>query len=268
MSELSRDARTLIETSRASAGPSERDKERVRERLVAELGVGAFALASSAALSSTQTGAGLAKLTKIASAWWVKGVAVAALAGGSAAYVTSAPVTSSAPRAAREHAPPVAHEARPAHAASLLARAEVTLLDERAHDEPLAFEAGAVRAGDRQAPRAQVGTERRAHRSRARAQATDVVRDAAPASTVSAELALLGQAQRALREGRAQAALELAREHAQRFPAGALHEEQRGIETLARCLLGERPEASARAFLERAPSSPLAARVRKECGVP
>ena len=88
----------------------------------------------------------------------------------------------------------------------------------------------------------------------------------AGSDSLAQELSLLARAQRALREDDPRTALTIVQEHTARFPEGSLQEERSGIEALARCLLGESDADSVQAFLKRSPSSPLAARVRKECG--
>ena len=66
MTELSHDARALIDESRSNEGASESDKARVKARLVARLGVGAFVGASTAGATLTTANAsmGAAKLAK------------------------------------------------------------------------------------------------------------------------------------------------------------------------------------------------------------
>jgi hypothetical protein len=84
---------------------------------------------------------------------------------------------------------------------------------------------------------------------------------------IEEELDLVRQASVALREGRAQAALALLREHTARFPSGMLSEERDGLLVLSLCATGERAEAerAAAIFLARSAHSPLAAHVRKGC---
>ncbi|HEX7476405.1 MAG TPA: hypothetical protein VF331_01225 [Polyangiales bacterium] len=90
---------------------------------------------------------------------------------------------------------------------------------------------------------------------------------AAASPRIEEELDLVRQASVALREGRAQAALALLREHAARFPSGMLSEERDGLRVLSLCAAGERAEAerAAAIFLARSAHSPLAAHVRKGC---
>jgi hypothetical protein len=115
-----------------------------------------------------------------------------------------------------------------------------------------------------QPPRAPVPQPARA-RSRAHPASAQAV-NGAP-SSLTQELALLAQAQAALRAGAPAQALALAQQHQQRFPEGALREERLGVEALAECDLGRKDARHATAFLRAAPNSPLAARVRKACGL-
>lgn len=81
----------------------------------------------------------------------------------------------------------------------------------------------------------------------------------APSSSSSAEAerSLLDQGRRALREGRARAALSSADEHRRRFPRGRLIEEREALRIRSLDRLGRREasRAAARAFLKRYPTS-------------
>ncbi|MET0341269.1 MAG: hypothetical protein ABW252_09710 [Polyangiales bacterium] len=281
MSELSSDARALIEAGRFGDAPAGHDKARVRERLVRQIGVGAFAgtgmLAvvrsagssggSSGALASSPrvhpasitdaptlprgvSPAGRVTSTKLAgagaarvgSAVWVKSLAVAATAAG--ALYSGAVMLEVIPSKAPPPAPLPAQPAEPA-------------LEPTPTIEPLVVTQPKPEAEAEAEPEPLEARPPTARRAR---------REAAPASdSLSEELALLARAQRMLRDDQPKRALGVVGEHAERFPEGALREERDGIEALARCLLGEHDAPSVKSFLERSPSSPLAARVRKEC---
>jgi hypothetical protein len=86
-------------------------------------------------------------------------------------------------------------------------------------------------------------------------------------ASLGPELALLAEAQAALRAGHPEQALALSHQHQARFPEGVLREERLGIEALAECDLGRKDSAHAQVFLRATPGSPLAARVRKACGL-
>jgi hypothetical protein len=93
--------------------------------------------------------------------------------------------------------------------------------------------------------------------------------DATPRAegTLADELALLGPADAALRDGRAAAALALYDRHAVRFPDSALAEERAAGRVMALCALG-RADArrQLRAFEAKYPRSPLLARLDRACG--
>jgi hypothetical protein len=83
---------------------------------------------------------------------------------------------------------------------------------------------------------------------------------------VAAELALLRQAQAALRDRRPARAYELANDHARRFPDGVLTEERAAVLAISSCELGHRDAATAKQlFLARWPRSPLVDRVDRAC---
>lgn len=82
------------------------------------------------------------------------------------------------------------------------------------------------------------------------------------------EARLLKQAQQALRDGRAGAALAALNEHQRRFPRGQLSLERSAARIAALCGLGQKVQAEreAKAFLQRHSSSGLATQVRASCG--
>lgn len=276
-SELSPDARSLVEQGRVADAPRAIDKERIRGRLTAELGAGAFAVAAlSSALPSAVGGtSALAAPATAARSLWRHGLvkvaaSVSALGALGALYLG---VVSSTPTRAPAHAyAPVVSPPPEATASKELAMPEAVTTAEAPPPAPQALAPSQVArevlaepsATDVAPPESsRVTLERK--RSPGAASTRLAVPPASPASTLSAELALLATAQRALREHQPQRALESAQQHASQFAAGSLGEERRGIEALARCQLGESQHPSVTAFLREAPSSPLAARVRREC---
>jgi hypothetical protein len=92
----------------------------------------------------------------------------------------------------------------------------------------------------------------------------------APTSSVSAEIALLQDAQTALASGNASRALALLDDHARRFPTGALGEERDAERIFALCALGRAGDAHAWAghFLAAYPRSLYAARIKSSCAAP
>ena len=92
---------------------------------------------------------------------------------------------------------------------------------------------------------------------------------AAPSLPPLAEEArLLKQAQQALRDGQAGAALAALTEHQRRFPRGQLALERSAARIQALCGLGQKQQAEreGKAFLKQHPSSGLSAQVRASCG--
>lgn len=281
MSQLSRDAESLIEEGRAGTEPQPDDKARIRARLVGELGAGAFASAAVVATvaGSTSASTAAAKLAKGASAWWFKGALAMATFTGSAVALYAA-VVPDEPRAAvagpAQSEPPTEEKSEldpvpPRHGISALAQSSGAV--ERAPNEPPALEAEAEPSEQpaRRPARARARSrDERAERARGSAREGS---EASLGNSMGVEVALLARAQRALREGQSAEALALAQQHARAFPDGELHQERDGVAALARCMLDlseperARARAQARVFLERAPSSPLAARVRKLCGL-
>jgi len=298
MSELSEGAQSLIEQGRAGDAPSARDKQRIRGRLTAELGAGAFVTAAlSAALPAAGTGssvaAGMAGTTAAATqttassssavgaTWaqagsraaagmgrttlWQHGVVKLLAAAGSAAALVLGVVTlrphenpqpKRTPQAVTAPAPLVAVErAAPEIDEQTLSKHS----DERA-------EVPADVAKDTALSRSPTHARKRAAHGAAATIRGEVAGDSQ--ASLSAELALLASAQRALREGAPDLALRLAGEHAARFSHGALAEERRGIEALAHCQRGEPGDPSVQKFLSESGRTPLAARVRKQCGAP
>ena len=285
MSELSHDARALIDQVRSEDTPRGEDRARIRSKLVGALGAQAFASAavSSATIQTstvhagatagrTSAGAKLGNMTLLS-----KGLAVLGAAGAaSLVYFAGAGLVSPEvePRvpSAQEHEAKHELPARPSAEGASVVPAHTSEAERTAHEG----HAPAAAASDEPESHLRRTAHKRSRASRSErpapstageVRAAEAAKSVPQASSLSAELTLLARAERALRERRASDALLLAREHASAFPSGSLSEERDGVETLARCMLGELSPAGAKAFLERAPSSPVAARVRKECGL-
>lgn len=265
MSELSPDAQTLIERGRRLDAPAEDDKDRVRRRLTAELGAGAF-------------------------------VATAALAGATAPSVVAASLRHPPGASARalhllgKHGPLKLLAVVGGAAVMSVGALYVGISDERARPTPPAREGAPLQGpAEPESERANVPIEpppvvpelaplpepgapqvpaQRASRERTRRRAVVAGADETASSTLRAELALLARAQRALRDEQPALALELAHEHAGRFPRGTLDQERSGIEALAYCQLGQPAHPAVAGFLARVPSSPMALRVRRACEAP
>lgn len=254
MSELSQEARALIDSVSKLDDPSREDRARVKQRVALSLGAAAF---GAVAVTQVAAGTGPGMLgTAKAGLWGTTGklALCASVLGGALALGWPGGQTASKPASVPRQPAAASRPEQPAPAAQVaapaVAEAPVQL------DAPPAIEAAPT------APRAATKRERAA---------SPEPREPAPAAneqnTLARELSLLGDAQAALRAGQPERALALAREHQARFPAGVLREERLGIETLSECVLGRKEPARAQAFLRTAPESPLAARVRKACGL-
>jgi hypothetical protein len=89
---------------------------------------------------------------------------------------------------------------------------------------------------------------------------------AEPGSTLAIERELVARAWRALALGETAQALDVAAEHARRFPAGLLAPERAAIDTIARCRRGDADgPRHADAFHRAHPRSPLAERIDEAC---
>jgi hypothetical protein len=276
MNALSQDARALIDGVLKRDDPTDADKARVRIRLAAELGAAAFAtLALSAAGTAASAGTTALAASGGASAsgnaaqgttWSLLSklslsAAALALAAG-VLWLSGGEREQRNTRAPAERAAPQVVSA-PTPAALAFAKAA---RDEAAANAPVnETVAPRIAAAQEAAPRGEskhVAAPRKVAASQVEAPA------AAPtASTLGQELKMLAEAQAALRAGAPERALALAAQHRASFPDGVMKEERQGIEALAGCALGRDYRAQAEQFLQSAQSSPLAARVRKACGI-
>ena len=220
--ELSQEARELVDLARGSRSPSDEQRDRAFQALMAGLGGGA-------GLATGQAAA--AKLAGKSALVWLKWAVPALLvaAAGVATYAVKARPPAPVPAwrsvaAPRPSAPPPV-VAEPAAPAAL-------------PDSSASPDASAVPARKPTSVRASSG---------------DLVQ----------ELALLHQALAESRSGHAARALELARQHAQRFPNSHLGVERAAIEVRSLCALGR--AADARKIAERLPNSPVSAALRETC---
>jgi hypothetical protein len=270
MSELSREARDLIESAAHADDPSEADRKRLRARLAAQLGAVAVASTMGAA-SSTMVSASAGSVATNASSLSVP--AAGALQGAvgltlfklviatGLAGVIGGSVTWFALQ--RDAAGPTA--TLPVHGAG-------------AAEERLAEPASAALLRPTVEPLTVMPVEAPGSAAKPRALSSDGLpresahlesRKAATADgdqgSLSAELALLAKAQQALRDGEPALALTHAEEHHRRFPRGRLGEERLGIQALARCALGDDGAEAIAALTRLSPNSPLLSRVRAAC---
>jgi hypothetical protein len=253
MTELSVEARALIERVGLADGPSAERRARVKRRLVAALvttGAGIGGVTSAAAASAHAGAAGVALGTATASkgALTVGSIAVWLAAGAGLGTLVSAPALVTRLKAAEHPAVAAAPVVRPVaapHTAAALVRA------------PAAVATPLVQAPQAEPQRAPA----------VKAQEVTLAPAASPAASLADETRVLANARGALAAGRAGAALALLDEHARRFPSGALAEERSAVQVLSLCALGRVEEAKqvADAFVSRAPRSPLLPRLRGSC---
>jgi len=142
----------------------------------------------------------------------------------------------------------------------------------KAAAEQLAAEPLSAAQPDAQMAQAQARQSRRPSVSATSApvpmQAVDESAEAFVPDPIADEVSLLGAAQEALREGQPTRAMNYIRQHAFRFPTGALAQERSAVHALALCAL-DRKSAARQVFADlqrRAPSAAVLARIRQDCG--
>jgi len=235
---LSDEGRRIVDEARAAYGPSDEDRARVGASLSLRLtaAVGA-ASAATGASSAAATPAGL-----LAGKGAVLGLAALVVIGGASAgyWWSRSEARPRAPAAARAGSAPVAAPDQLGQPTAALPAAEPEAEPPRraSHSRPAARVPGAKAAPSEAGP------------------------------DVAGEIALLGEAQRALASGQPEKALVLLDRHAREFPHGSLGQERAAARIIALCALGRvtTARAEAAAFLARSPGSPLAERVRAACG--
>jgi len=260
MSELSSDARNVLERGFRADAPSADRRERVKGRVLVALGGGVTALgtvSSVAGAAGPALAAGGVKslLGTSLFVWFATGLGAGLGVGGVAAVVQHVQVTETVTRA------PVPAAATAPSPAPLARTAEVPRGATPAADRALS---PAVDLPSREGHAASPVVSAPSESDAPVPQAPPSVADFA---SISEEATLLQRAQRALVAGQADAALGLLGEHELRFPSGALAEERRVAKVLALCALARTEEASilARAFVARSPRSVLIPRLETSC---
>ncbi len=258
MSELSPQARALLEAGRAGDTPTAADKERIRQKLAARL--------AQAPAPTSATPEAPAESRPLARWPWKAGGLLMAVAG----LVAFRLLLANAPEeTARTEAPAAVVEAPPPAAPRV--------------PEPPPTEVSAVAPVAAPPPVSPPPPTPQVSRARPRREPKPATVPAPaavqPASAQASppeplggggleeELKLLREAEAARRSGKPELALERLRTHATRFPEGLLSAEREASEVLVRCDLGQVSEATrlARAFEQRHPSSPLRRAVQASC---
>ncbi len=227
--ELRPQARQVVDIARQARTPSDQHRDRAYQALMAGLG-GAGALGSANAAASVALKSSFAWLK-----WALVGAALTSAGVGGYWWSAKAPLAS-------------ASKARVALATS-------PALSPSSSSRPAASSMPPVPPPE---PNAEV-------------QPTPAVKVPVPAKATGdelvQELSLLHQALAASRSGNAARALELAREHARRYPGSRLGVERSAIEVRSLCSLGRPTEARkvADRLRSRAPGSPVSAALKDTC---
>lgn len=290
MSELSPEARALIDEAATADSAKAEDRKRVRDKLAVTLGASAFASGASVAKAATSAGSaatsaatatGLGLGTKVLMSAVVigaVGVGVATQAPDTQAPtqpparpVATAPATAATPATPTTPTTPAVVERAPSPQPVPVEAAEPI--------EPV-IDAPAVPSEPETAAVPRRGRGKRKDRTAYASKGADDTRPMAPSMgqppakpgpaaepVLAAELNLIGAAQRALRGGDARQALTHLDAHARRFPDGNLRLERQSVRALSLCKLGRLTEGrKVAADVERiAPNSPLAERVQRAC---
>jgi hypothetical protein len=289
MTKLSSGAQALIDAADGGDEPTGADRARVRALLVARVAAGAVAGSAVASGVSTASAAAATGAKALSAGVLLKIIASGALVGTTVMGVLfvarsdpGAPGTSQISGASVSIAPSVtpaaattglaAREDAPTPAASAAAAPAANPPSSQERERPESSETPTAHAVS--GPHAPARAESRVAERRARETARESAEpspapppSARPPNGIEAETPLLQDAQRALREGRGGAALEILEKHDKTFADGALREERLATRVLALCNLGRTDEARAEAarFLREYPRSPLAARVKGSC---
>ena len=271
MTDLSPEARALIEATRDDDGPSDEQRARVRGRLAAALGATAAGTASAGAAAATQPAAlaGAAAPagsagTAVFSAKLLSVLALGGIATATSVGVWQANEAMRRPTSTVVAAKPLQHSTRDAVPASAAEKASLRA------PSPIPRELPQPPQVDQPAQASVAPAPARAP-SLARAPSPAPALAPAPATplapSIERELALIGAAQLALREGDPNQALALLQQHTREFPDGALTQERLAARAIALCRIGDYAtgRSAAEDLARRAPSSPLLARARQAC---
>jgi hypothetical protein len=258
MSDLSKEARAILETARCESLPTEGDRIRMQRALSAVLGPLPLPEPHTAASSGA---ASAAAPLSIAAKLWVTGAVVALVAGGVALWRADGSV-----EPALRVSPPEATLVGP----------EPSVPEETAAPSPAPRQVAPVARRETPHIRPSSGTARPGlifapmdltePAAQGRAEPPEPGRQATR-PTLPEELPLLREAQLATRVGNFARALELLEEHAARFPSGDLREERIAARINVLCSLGRIDDAreEAKRFLAQAPETPYASRIRASC---
>jgi hypothetical protein len=244
--ELNSDARRLVDLAREARTPGERDKLRIAERLAVPLAAGAaVGGAVSAAKAAAAGGELLAAGAKaggsaLFAGWTAKLIAIAAVGAAAGAVVLSQQAPERPPQTPSALAPQATPPSRP----EALAPAPAEPPTEAAREATSSEQTVQPKPGG-----------------------LSPTRSATPAHELAEEAALLHRAQAAWRAGQSAQALELANQHAQRFPRSQLASERDVLRVLSLCKLGQTRAAKpiGARLLQKSKGSPWYQSVAESC---
>ncbi len=233
------EARRIIQLARQARTPTLADKRRVRAAVALGVAAAAVAVPASAAAGASAKAAGAAGAFGVFTGLRgiVSVVAIASTSVGAGAYfwehAHAAPPSEVPVAVSLAPLPPVAPLPVPVSAPAL-----VTVTP------------------------APVATAEHPSEARARARVS-------PLDPLAVELTLLQSAKQAWREGRPQAALDLAQKHAQLYPHSQLASERDALKVFALCGLGRTSDARdlGASLLAREPASPFRASIEQSCAM-
>jgi type IV secretory pathway VirB10-like protein len=247
VTDLSKEARAIIDEGRSLDNPGGAARERARKAVLARI-------AAAAAVTAFPAGAAAvtAPIVKIV----LPAVLMVASGVGGGLWW----------RAAHN---PDAKGARPAAAATLSTRTPAPAMAPRPPPEPrqeAAAKAAAATEPTAEPAEATAPASRPRHAKAKPAEARRTAVAPPPADSLQDETALLARVNAALRAGDARGGLALLDEYDRQFPRGVLHEERAATRIIARCQAGDASAAqAARRFVQTNPRSPLSSRVRSSC---
>jgi hypothetical protein len=257
MTDLSRDAQSILDAGRDLDGAGDLEKARVRRALFAKIAAGGAVLTAASTAAADGGGAATEASGAVASSATAPATAVVSASTIAKILVPLAIVAGAVGGAV------VWRAQRAMTPTPVVAPAPIVVPLPAAPPAPAAAAAPSLAPAAEPAP-----APRPAHHAHVAAPAR--VETVAPANHLAEETALLASANAQLRRGDAHGALSLLDDYDHRYPSGVLHEEVLATRVIARCQLGPAPDKVARrgasTFLARHPASPLAPRVRSSCG--
>jgi type IV secretory pathway VirB10-like protein len=246
MDDLSPGVRSLLQAADGFDDPSPEDAQRVRRAVLTR--VGAIGV-TAAVVTAGSTQAKAASIMSIAAKLTA---ALAVTAGGVVAtwtYVNHShevAVSAPAPVKAKAVTAPMTQAPVPAAEAPIVSPEDVKLEEETPAPKSARTVPHAAKSAEKSEP----------------------AKTEPSAADLEAEMKLIRGADAALRAGRASEALSLLAQHQAEHPHASLAHEREGLRAIANCQLSAPGSgAVAERFLERAPRSPLAPRLKSACRI-